>query len=171
MHQPQGCRRGFLIWFSFNPVNPIMESFSISKGEEIQSKGYFMRLYSVVQLIYLCLHMLCCLKLNYQLCWKWHFRNGKNKWQFLDLMCSPKLLQGSRLHHLRTSTRLGWRLWIDWILFILFTSHLRWSPRPLLHSWQPMRPASVSDKDEEISRPRLSEVKYGEEEKIRKIDG
>lgn len=81
-------------------------------------------------------------------------------------MCSPKLLQGCRLHHLRTSTRLGWRFGIDWIPFILFTSHLRWSPRPLLHSWQQIRPASVSDKDREISRPQLSEVKSRKEEKI-----
>ena len=89
---------------------------------------------------------------------------------FLDLMCSPKLLQGCRLRHPRTSTRLGWRFWIDWILFILFTSHLRWSPLPLLHSWQPTRPASVSDKDGEISRARLSEVKSdGEESRWGKV--
>ena len=83
-------------------------------------------------------------------------------------MCSPKLLRGCRLRHPRTSTRLGWRFRIDWILFILFTSRLRWSPRPPLHSWQPMRPASVSDKDGEISRARLSEVKSGEEGKKKK---
>lgn len=91
-------------------------------------------------------HVVSLLTLNYQLCW--HLR------QFLDVTCSSTLLQG----RVSAASEDVNKIWMEVLdrLVSLFTSHLCWSPRPLLHSWQPMRPVSVSDRDGEITRARPS---------------
>ncbi len=139
MHQPQGCSRVFLMCqASLRPLKVWVDK-SNAPAEFLNiwwntlKKIFLEQSLERVHLTNLCWRMLSQTKLPAvfrMTLWKWL---KKKKRQFLDLMCSPKLLQGCRLHHLRTSTRLGWRFRIDWILFILFTSHLRWSPRPLLH--------------------------------------
>lgn len=158
MHQPQGCSRVFQTF-----LRPFERSELMNQTQHEEFLNIW-RWWNTIQRIFRCLSLRC-LKTPPPAVLNRHFKSKSFYFLFFNVFnVFPKVASG--LRHLRTSTRLRWRFWIDWILFILFTSHLRWSPRPLLHSWQPMRPATVSDRDVEISRARLSEVKSGVEGKI-----